>query len=150
MVSQDSKIVGLNPYEAPRSDCPAPTHEPVLSNWSGRIPVVVTSLCYGAFTLFLLNSGGMDRKAGFMFLMNVPVFVVWSLLEWRGNRMSSLFGCVTVGVQVLITTMMLLTGIGDAGIVVAINGGITLGLLLVAGISWRCQMMRRHAVAQSP
>jgi len=77
---------------------------------------------YLVFTCVLLSSQGLDRKAGLLFCLNVPVLLVWLVFTIRALRAGAYLGFAVVAIQGGITTFMLAFGIGDWPPVIAVNG----------------------------
>ena len=114
-----------NPYAPPPTPATKPPPPP-LRDSRGRSLIaiaiaVVGAAAYVVFTGILLNSSGVDRKAGLLFLMNIPVLIAWLILLFRRTKFGALFGFAVVAVQGIITSMMLLFDIGSVSPVLSIN-----------------------------
>ncbi len=109
---------------------------------SGSLSISVVSgigaLAFIAFTVMLLRSSPPDRKAGTMFLGNVPVLIGLAISAVRSTGISVYVAVSAAGVQVAITIAMLML-IGsdvDAPLVIGINAAIILCCLAIALWAW--------------
>ncbi len=130
----------INPYQAPpaTNDDPLPRPTPRGSWRMSLVLAIVGAIAFHGFTLMLLTSGsGIDFNAGVVFLLNSPPFVLWIVLLVRKNHHAAKVGLTIVPVQLAITVIMLLLGIGDVSIVCMINGGIMAAMGVLVAICWK-------------
>ncbi|MEM1068532.1 MAG: hypothetical protein AAGI63_06535 [Planctomycetota bacterium] len=117
-----------NPYAPPSAPTPVRMADAQVVKGKRTIlgfilaSIGVAGYCF--FTWILLASNGPDRKAGLLFLSNVPTYLLWLILLIRGHRVAAVFGFTTVVAQALITGSMLTIGIGSTDQVLRINGAI--------------------------
>ena len=69
--------------------------------------VGLVTLLYFAFTVLLLDSSESDREAGKLFLANTLVLFFWLYTTIAPAKTVFVAGCTSVGVQVIITGVML-------------------------------------------
>lgn len=126
----------LNPYSPPRSESASrgPAGRP-------RSPVLFIFATLGTigfivFTIVLLRSTSADRKAGMLFLINIPVLLGMTIALTQSLRSGMRLGLAAVAMQSVISIAMLVIGIGDLFLVLAINGGIILLMMLVTVSAW--------------
>ncbi len=136
----------VNPYSPP-TIAYAVTRN-LNSTGSLAIPVVsgIGALAFIAFTVFLLRTGGVDRKAGLMFLVNVPVLIGLAVSAVRSRRISVYFAVSAACIQIAITIAMPMMLVCDAKIVVGINSIIILPCLAIA--LWARLSYRRSVRAE--
>ena len=126
--------MNTNPYAAPAVIAATPEDPRAVRSC---VPPVFVSLAVAAFcgfTVLLLASSGTDHKGGLLFLISVPVMLIWGVSVWRTDRYGAAFGVAAAGTQGLVTRLMIVRGIGDDEIVYAINGGIILVLILLSAM----------------
>ncbi|QDT11683.1 hypothetical protein [Planctomycetes bacterium K23_9] len=111
-----------NPYAPPsaESQLPAAARRSTIPQ-TVRILVTIVGTSFVGFTFLLLNSTPLDKKAGLLFLFNVPFVLAWIVLVLRSHRRSRVAGIACGIVQVIISALMLLQGIGDKEFVLGIN-----------------------------
>ena len=126
-----------NPYRPPKSDLELVQVEPPLSRtFSGQVAaafVVVAALCYGSFTaLLLLASNGPDFYAGVIWLINIPVLLLWTIFLFRNSKWHYQLGYLAALVQVGICAAMLAADIGDVELIVFVNACVVVGFVALA------------------
>ena len=104
--------------------------------------VATETLAYSVFVYWNLSSRGVDRQAGWVLLLNVPVLLLWFALLLKPSYDGSSFGFLAVGVQCLIILVMLVVGIGQPDRVVTINGCIIAIHVLLTGVCYWFQGRR--------
>ena len=105
--------------------------------------VGLVTLLYFAFTVLLLDSHEGDRKAGRLFLANTLVLFYWLYTTIAPAKTIFVAGCTSVGVQVIITGVMLYREIGDVEIVLGVNLVIIAVLLVLALLCLKYQRQAR-------
>ena len=120
-----------NPYEPPSGDCGSsgPVNEP---SWRAMLLALAGSAAYVCFAIVLITSGGPDRVAGLLCLLNVPALSVWVYRLARGYGSSRVVGLVSCGIQCLIFYTMLRLEIGDTWLVYTVNSTIIVAILFFA------------------
>ncbi|TWU48156.1 hypothetical protein [Rubripirellula reticaptiva] len=108
--------------------------------WVLLLLTTVAAIGFVTFTVVLLRAGNVDRQGGMCFLLNVPgVWMAPVMIALRRQKtfrwsLLAMFG------QGAVTGLMLILGIGEPAIVIAINGGIMLvfgGLAVADGMTTR-------------
>jgi hypothetical protein len=126
----------VNPYAPPAIACVQTRNR----NSTGSLTISVVSgigaLAFIAFSVILLRSSLPDRKAGTMFLVNVPVLIGLAVSAVRSRRISVYFAASAACIQIAITIAMLMMVLGDAALVIGINSAIILACLAIALWAW--------------
>ncbi len=138
--------IGPNPYSPPNErSVTRPPSQPRRDSHS-LIPALIVGAIgaiYMLFSFINVSSGGVDRQAGFVLLLNIPVLLAWFALLLKSVRYGPVLGCGAVGTQGLITMIMLMTGIGDVNAVLEINGFIAVILAAVTAACFWFQTRQR-------
>ncbi|TWT80364.1 hypothetical protein CA13_17770 [Planctomycetes bacterium CA13] len=141
-----------NPYAPPQTACTAAA---VRTTYGSLTISGVSAICLVAFIVFtivLLRSNGGDRKAGILFLANIPVLLGLVVSTARSTRIGVYFGIAVAAVQVAITILMLFMSIGDVSLVIGINAMIIVPPLVIAFRAWVTYQRRlssEHAAPQT-
>lgn len=112
-------------------------------SWQSVIYAVV-SIAYLLFTVLLLISTSVDRKAGLLFLMNSVVLIIGGLLLVVRQTTPVIIYCIATLFQIFILSIMLLMGWGTASIVVIINVSIIIGFCVLTGLTARSQRVSKE------
>ena len=108
--------------------------------------VILLGIAYLAFTIVCLDYGGVDRQAGKLLIVNVPLLLGWIGLLLRSSPYSTTMGYAVPTVQGLITLSMLIGKIGEASAVLTINGMILFGQGLIAlTCHWTDRRTKHHS-----
>ena len=83
-----------------------------------------------------------------VFLLNVPVMLLWGASVWKTDRFGVAFGAVAAITQGFVMRIMIVRGIGDDEAVYAINGGIIVFLILLLAMCWIFQRRRRAMISE--
>lgn len=126
----------VNPYAPPITESVQTRKRTSSGSLSISVVAGIGTLAFIAFTMILLRSSLSDRKAGMMFLGNVPVLIVLAISVVRSTKISVYVAVCAAGIQVAITIAMLLLTIGDVSIVIGINSAIILCCLAIALWAW--------------
>ena len=97
--------------------------------------VLIACIAYLYFVYLLINSSQMDRQAGFLFCLNIPVFLVWIVGLVAKDRRSHWGGLAAAFVQAIICCLMIVMLPFD-WLIVIINGSIAFGFLVLAAVCY--------------
>ena len=142
-----------NPYQPPATQ--VATGGPFARNdrqrrrrWLDLLTLSLLALASGGYLAFigiLFDSSPVDRIAGYLFLVNVPLLAAWMVQLRRRHRWGFQHGVVVVATQLVIMLAMISMGIGSVWQVLQINVGIAIGFALLA---MQCYWVLRIADAQ--
>ncbi len=135
-----------NPYVSPqpvdddasviRDIAESTAPERMVFRWALFVVATAVAIGFVVFTVVLLQSTAGDRKAGLCFCLNVPCAVLAPLMiALQSPKTYRWTLAATVG-QAAVTLLMIILGIGDIEIVLAINGGILAAFGAVLTFDW--------------
>ena len=128
----------VNPYSPPSIACALPNKRRSTGSLAISLASGIVAFAFIGFTIVLLRSGpSVDRTAGTMFLVNVPVLIGLVIASNRSRRGAAWFAAGAACVQLSIMFGMLLMNVGDTPIVVGVNFAIAVVFLVIAIWAWR-------------
>ncbi|MGB7327153.1 MAG: hypothetical protein WBD31_19915 [Rubripirellula sp.] len=95
--------------------------------WVLLLLTTAAAIGFVTFTVVLLRAGHVDRQGGMCFLLNIPGVWLAPVMIARRRRKTFRWSLFAMLGQGTVTVLMLVLGIGEPVIVLAINGGIMLG-----------------------
>jgi hypothetical protein len=123
-----------NPYQTPNET--DEVGNPIFaSRGASSASVIVATIAYSNFTLWMLNSAPRDKEVGQLFLGVTPIFLVWLISLLFTPRFAFVSGIVSVISQLLVAGIMI-HRFGPTALVLGLNLFIATVLALLTIQSW--------------